>query len=177
MEWMMDSIAYIRQELQWANQLLEMVMTDVTPEQAHWTPPGLANPLGALYVHAVIAEDGVINRIVKGGEPMFASTWSGKTGASAMVWGMDFESARAIRLDLPVFRTYAQAVYAAAEEALNSLTEADLEREIDLSPPPQRLGKQSLAWVLTVLLISHLNNMIGEISCLKGIQGARGYPF
>jgi len=34
-----------------------------------------------------------------------------------------------------------------------------------------------MAWALTALLVSHTNNMIGELSCLKGLQGAKGYPF
>jgi hypothetical protein len=34
-----------------------------------------------------------------------------------------------------------------------------------------------VAWVLSALVISHMNNMIGESAVLKGIQGAKGYPW
>ncbi len=38
-------------------------------------------------------------------------------------------------------------------------------------------GEQTLGWVLGTLLIIHVSWMTGEISCLKGLQGATGYPF
>jgi hypothetical protein len=31
--------------------------------------------------------------------------------------------------------------------------------------------------MLNVLVAGHLNNMAGELSCLKGLQGLKGYPF
>ncbi len=51
----------------------------------------------------------------------------------------------------------------------------DLEREIDLSN--FGLGKQSVAWVMNNGVIGHVASHCGEISCLKGLQGAKGYPF
>jgi len=35
----------------------------------------------------------------------------------------------------------------------------------------------NVAWILNGLIIAHASNICGEISCLKGLQGARGYPF
>jgi hypothetical protein len=171
----MDAIAYVRQDMQWAHELLDMVMADVTPEQAHWIPPGIANPLGAMYVHAVSAEDGVINVLLRGGAPLFASEWAGKTGASEPRWQIDSEWGRAVKVDLPAFRKYAQAVHAATDGYLASLTAGELDRPIDLSS--NGMGQRPVSWVLGALVISHLNNMAGEISVLKGLQGAKGYPF
>jgi hypothetical protein len=82
--------------------------------------------------------------------------------------------ARGLKVDVPAFRLYAQAVYAATNDYLASLTEEALSRQIDVSN--MGLGQKPLSWCLNALVISHLNNMIGEISCLKGLQGARGYP-
>jgi hypothetical protein len=48
------------------HQFLESTIADVTPEQAHWIPPGNAHPIGATYVHAIMAEDIVINIALKG---------------------------------------------------------------------------------------------------------------
>ncbi len=36
---------------------------------------------------------------------------------------------------------------------------------------------ESARWVLNSLVVGHLNNMAGEISVLKGLQGSKGYPF
>jgi len=38
-------------------------------------------------------------------------------------------------------------------------------------------SQKPVAWVLSALVISHLNNMTGEMSALKGVQGAKGYPW
>lgn len=170
----MKAISVLQEGTQWAHEFLEMVTADVTPEQAHWRPPGIANPLGAIYAHAVLAEDGVIG-MLKGSAPLFASTWAGKTGVSDPQFQMTLEGSQGLKVDLPTFRQYAQAVYTATNDYLASLSDESLSGEIDLSNAG--LGQKPLSWCLNALLISHLNNMIGEISCLKGLQGAKGYPF
>ena len=171
----MDAIAALQEGVTWANELLEMVAADVTEEQAHWQPPGIANPLGSLYAHAVFAQDAVINAVLKGGAPLFAGQWAGKTGVENPEFQLNLEWARSVRIDLAAFRPYAQAVYKATYDYMASLTPDDLGREIDLTNVG--LGVKPLSWCLNALVISHLNNMTGEISCLKGLQGAKGYPF
>ena len=47
--------------------------------------------------------------------------------------------------------------------------------QVDLSEAG--LGVRTVDWLLSALLTSHINNMAGEISCLKGLQGGKGYPF
>jgi len=172
---MMNAISVLQEGTQWAHEFLEIVTADVTPEQAHWHPLGIANPLGAVYAHAVLAEDGVINGMLKGGAPLFASTWADKTGVSDPQFQMTLEWAQGLKVELPTFRQYAQAVYTATNDYLASLSDESLSRQIDLSNVG--LGQKPLSWCLNALVISHLNNMIGEISCLKGLQGAKGYPF
>jgi hypothetical protein len=105
---MMKAISVLQEGTQWAHEFLEMVTADVTPEQAHWHPPGIANPLWAIYAHAVLAEDGVIG-MLKGSAPLFASTWAGKTGVSDPQFQMTLEWAQGLKVELPTFRQYAQA--------------------------------------------------------------------
>jgi hypothetical protein len=38
------------------------------------------------------------------------------------------------------------------------------------------MGEQTLAWVLNRLILGHIDNMCGEVSVLKGVQGGKGYP-
>jgi len=59
--------------------VLEMVMADVTPEQAHWLPTGTANPAGACYAHGVIGEDMLVHNLLRGKPPMFMTTSVGRT--------------------------------------------------------------------------------------------------
>ena len=39
------------------------------------------------------------------------------------------------------------------------------------------LGQHTLASAIALLVANHLGTETGEISVLKGIQGAKGYPF
>ena len=170
----MNGIAVLQQGLTWAHELLETVMADVTAEQAHWTPPGIANPISALYIHDVLGEDALIG-LLRQDTPQYASAWEGQTGVSDPQWQLAYEWARTVQLDLPIFREYAQAVYAATQTFLAGLTDAQLGQELDLTALD--LGERNLGWALNALLLGHINNMAGEISTLKGLQGAKGYPF
>ena len=51
----------LRQQVRIVHDILEATMADVTPEQAHWVPSSIANPLDATYAHVVVSEDFVIN--------------------------------------------------------------------------------------------------------------------
>ncbi len=171
----MDAVNTHRTALKWAVDLLELVMADVTGEQAHWQPPGTANPVGAQYAHAVCAADSLIHVFLQGLPPLFGTEWSEKTGISQPQMRATPEWARSVTVDLETMRPYARAVYDAADAYIAGLTAEDLGRELDLSQAG--LGVQTIDWMLSCLLTDHINNMAGEISCLKGVQGAKGYPF
>ena len=150
---------------------------------AHWTPPGTANPLGATYAHIVSTEDGIVIGAIQGAAPLYASSWAGKAGISEPPpmpdpnnpglpdWG---EWSRKVQVDVAALRAYAQGVYAASDEYLASLTDEDLGRMVDLSG--LGLGERSVGDLLgTVISNTHWHT--GEIACLKGLQGEKGYPF
>jgi hypothetical protein len=165
-----------------AHDILEATMADVTPEQADWAPPGIANPLGATYAHVVVSEDFVINGMFRQQAPLNASTWADRTGLSepmpapaSPAWSEYSAWTRRVRVDLMRLREYARAVHAATDSYLASVCDADLEQPLDLSQIG--LGPQTVASTLTLLLLNHIGTETGEIACLKGLQGARGYPF
>lgn len=176
--------ALLRELLAGAVRLLEGTMEGVTPEQAHWAPPGTANPIGANYAHVVLVQDGVVNARLRGGQPLFASTWAGKAGVSELPPGPDPKRpgfpdwsgwARRVRIDLPAFRAYAKAVYAASDEYLAKLSDQDLARALDLSAVG--IGPTTVKQLVMRGVIGNCLTHAGEISCLKGLQGAKGYPF
>jgi hypothetical protein len=171
----MDAISYLREDMGWAHELLKLVMQDAIQEQLDWAPPGRANPLGATYAHALTSEDVIVHRWLQGAEPLMESEWKSRTGISEPQFASDFEWARRVRVELPAAREYAQAVYAATDHYLASLEPGALDRVLDLSK--RGFGQKTVAWVLSALVISHMNNMIGESAILKGIQGAKGYPW
>jgi hypothetical protein len=177
----MDAISLLRSQLNIAHQTMEGTMEGVTPEMAHWMPPGRANPIGASYAHVVQAEDAIVNGIFKQQAPMFASQWLNKTGFSEPMptvgpeWANYAAWTRRVKVDLPALREFAQAVYANTEQYLADLKPEDLDRRLDLSSIG--MGHVNLGWAISMLVIGHINNIAGEISCLKGVQGAQGYPF
>ena len=177
----MDAVTLLREQLSAAHQFLEGTMADVTAEQAHWTPPGVATPLGASYAHLVASEDMIVNGMLKQAPPLAAGSWAGKTGLSEPMpmLGPEWEQygawARRVRVDLPTLRAYAQAVYANTDAYVAALAPEDLDRQLDLSNLD--IGLVNLAWVLSNFVVGHVHDIMGEISCLKGLQGAKGYPF
>jgi hypothetical protein len=176
----MDALSMFRDQVKGAHEWVEATMADVTPEQAHWIPPGIANPLGATYAHMIVGEDAFVNAILKGGAPLGASTFAGQTGLSQPMpmpgpdWPKYQGWTRSVRLDLAALRKYAQAVYAATDAYLATLRPEDLARQVDFSDIG--LGSQPVTWVLNRLVLAHIDDCCGEIAVLKGLQGAKGYP-
>ena len=171
----MNALDTLRESIQWGYQLLEMVMADVNDEQARWAPPGVANPIGALYAHAFLSLDGIVNGLLKGGAPRFATEWAGQLGGASPQMSLAFEWGRAVQPNLPALRQYGQTIVADADAYLAQLGDAGLDRMVDVSSVG--LGTRSVSWIINALIASHLNNMAGEISALKGVQGLKGYPF
>jgi hypothetical protein len=160
-----SSLDIHREALHWAFNLLEQVMSDVSQEQACWTPPGIANPIGATYAHAICEMDALVKMLA--GKPiLFETTWAGKTGISEPLLNQDFDWVRRVEVDLDLAREYARAVYLHTDAALAELSPADLERELDLT-----------AWIggthgrlrLSALVTGHLHNMAGRFLHSKAV--------
>lgn len=170
----MDAVTLIQQQAHGSRGWLEGTLGDLTPEQLKWAPQGVP-PIGAQYAHIVTGEDFLVNALAKGGAPMFATDWAGKTGLSELppqgAWG---DWSRSVDVDLPALRAYAKAVFANTEAYIASLTPEDLDRTVDLTA--LGIGKVSLGFFLSGIVLANLNWHCGEISCLKGQQGLKGYP-
>src|SRR3972149_577969 len=80
----MNTVSVLKEQLEGAHAVLEQTMADVSEEQANWAPPGIANPLGATYAHAVSAEDAMVNGMLRGGATLIASASAGKVGLSEL---------------------------------------------------------------------------------------------
>lgn len=171
----MEAISLLQHQARAAHDWLEETLGDVTSEQVHWAPEG-GPPLGAHYAHLITAEDFIINVLAKAGAPMLATSWEGKTGLSELppgptgwgAWG------RSVRVDLPALRAYGRAVYANTENYIASLTSDDLDRQLDLTD--LGIGKIPLGFFISGTMLANTNWHCGEISCIKGLQGLKGYP-
>jgi hypothetical protein len=172
-----NSIEVYRNLLRSAHDFLERTMADVTEAQAAWDPPGTAFSIAANYAHVLTSEDLGVQGLLRGGQPLVLGAWAGRFGASEappLGPGGDLKAwSRRVSVDLTALRRYGEAVRAATEEYLGTLRPEDLARPLDMSR--FGFGQQTVLFVLTALL-ANASMHTGEISCLKGVQGARGYP-
>ena len=171
----MDAIAVLRMLAQWAHQEFDMTTADVEENVAHQAAQGKGGTVGSSMAHAIFAEDNIIQGMLQGRPPLAMTAFAGKTGISDPQMFNTPDWIKAVRLDLPRFRTYSQAVAAATDEYIASLKESDLDRMVDLTQ--NKLGIRPVAWLIGALVIAHLHDMTGGISAVKGAQGLQGYPF
>jgi DinB superfamily len=170
----------VRRIIQDARQLLDGTMADVSQAQVDYVPPGIANPLGATFAHVVCSEDMVVHAMFRQTAPLFASSWAGRTGLSEPMpmpgpdWPNYGPWTRRVKVDLAALRAYAQAVASETDAWLAGLSDADIDRPMDLAGVG--LGQHTWASAIALLVANHLGTETGEIAVLKGIQGARGYP-
>jgi hypothetical protein len=118
--------------------------------------------------------DAIVNGMLKGGAPRFATEWAGKLGAAAPQMSLSYEWGRSLQPNLAALRKFGQSALADTDAYLDQLKDADLDRMVDLSNVG--LGTRCMGWVFNALVASHLSNMAGEISARKGVQGKKGYP-
>ena len=173
----MNTVELLQHSLGNAFGILGQVSADLTQEQADWQPPGTANPIGAMYWHTISGADDVVYRWALGQEPLRQrENWDErvlKVSVAEPEHGDDWQAyMRTIRVDLPALHEYAQAVAEALQGWLSSLAPEDLERVINTP-----IGEYTLAQMLDLFAVWHINAHCGEISALKGCQGAKGYPF
>ena len=166
-------------QLKAVHSALEQTMEGVTDEVAHFMPQGKANPVAGTYAHLVFSEDLFLHTFLKKTPQLCETTFKDKTGASALHptdWAVEYPKwLREVRLDMDQFNKYAKAVFALTEEYVGSLSDADLENDVDMTE--FGMGVKKPHDFIANILSGHAYSIMGEISVLKGIQGLKGYPF
>ena len=82
------------------------------------------------------------------------------------------EWAASVKMSLPVFQEYAKTVYAATDAYLATVADAELDRKTQTP-----FGEQTIGWIVSMLLTTHVPGHAGEIAALKGVHGLKGLPF
>jgi hypothetical protein len=170
----MDGVEAVRRAVHHARSWYQGTIADVTAAQAVTVPPGVVHPIGELAAHIVQSEDGIVNGMLQGKPTVWEQGgWSAKLGGMPNLMRHDTATARSVKADPQSLQEYTQAVYASVDAYLDGLTPADLDREVQVGPA----GTMAVADVLTNILAGNTLAHTGEISALKGLQGAKGYPF
>jgi hypothetical protein len=173
----MNAMELLQHSLDNSFEILGLVTRDLTQEQCDWLPPGIANPIGALYWHTVSGAEEVAGGWLDGPQPLYERAgWrqavlgtgpdgvDGAEAAQGQVWKA--------RVELPALHEYARAVAMELRRWVGTLSQADLDRVVHTP-----IGDYTVARALQTFVVWHIDAHCGEISALKGCQGARGYPF
>lgn len=172
----MNAIELLREQLKSAHETLDATMAEVTEEVAHFANTNKAMPVGAAYAHAVLAEDIVVATMLAQTQPLSAAKQD--IGLSEPMppfaqWDKHEQWMQTVKVDLPKLQAFAKEVYEATDKYFATLTEMDLDKEIEV----HGMGTQKLVFVINNFVILHIANLTGEISSVKGLQGLKGYPF
>ena len=166
---------FVRGQLQFGHATLEQVI-DGTEGILHDRPAGgTLHNIATSYAHIVLAEDMIVNGMIMGAAPVFMEGgWSAKTGVPPrQMPAIDNDWGAAIKMNLPVFREYAKAVYARSDEVIAKMS-AEKEGTAVRTP----FGDKQLPLeFLSNLGVTHLWGHMGEIAALKGVKGLKGLPF
>jgi hypothetical protein len=158
----MNTVELLQYSLGFAFDILGQVTADLTQEQTDWAPPGNVSTIGAIYSHTITYVDYFVQNYCIEGKPLPKSVES----RPAVLKMQD------VQVDPYELHEYAGNVKNKIQGWLSSLTPADLERKIDTT-----VGELNVGQILEIYIVWHINVHCGEISALKGCQGAKGYPF
>ena len=168
----MDAIEAIRGTINHSHGWFEGTTGDLTQEQADYLPSGTAHPIGEIVAHILQSEDMIINGMIQGQPSVWESGgWEQKLGIPNVARHTQ-DMARGFKGDLAALQPYKEAVFASTQACLDGLSAEDLEREVQAGE-----GTMTVFDALTNALVGNNLAHTGEISALKGVQGAKGYPF
>jgi len=158
----MNTVELVQYSLAVAFDILKQVTADLTQEQTDWRPPGIVNTIGSIYSHILNYADCFVQDYCIEGKPPPDSIES-RPDALKM---------QDVQANPTELHAYADSVKNKIQDWLSSLTPADLDRKFDTT-----IGELTLGQMMEIYIIWHTNVHCGEISALKGCQGAKGYPW
>lgn len=161
-----------RRALRELHDELRRDVVELTPEELWWqAAPGINTPGFHLW-HLVRDEDHVINVAVLRRTTVWeAGHWGRRLNLEVTGQGTGFSAgeAAALRYELAAFREYAEAVWSASESALETADASVLDGVVRWPD-----GELPMSTQLHSGMIGHAWLHLGEIRCLRGLQGWRG---
>ena len=169
---MTTAVALLRNQYKESLGWLQGTMDGMTPEVFSHVPGERVAPISAQLAHIITGADFFVLGQAALQQPLMLGDFAGKSGISEPPPQGDWsEWAQRVEVDGDQVHEYATAVFAAIDHYLAGLSDDDLDQTRDLGP----IGQQSVAWILNIILLNTYSHT-GEIACIKGLQGLKGYP-
>jgi len=173
----MSTLAFILKNVEGLHRAWREALADLTPEQAHWQPPGLANSIAFTLWHFTRTEDNIVRFVLQRRPTIWMEGgWDRRFGLDPKAQGTGFshEEAAGIRLSpWEEFRTYTEQVFGEVEAYIPTLREEDLSRTLTVRP----LGERSVQDLLGTVILTHGYTHLGEVWALRGLMGLKGSSF
>jgi hypothetical protein len=164
----MNGSAYAALALRETFNLMNAASEGMDEAQYNWAPGGTCNSVAKSHVHAATSMDFFINAIAQG-KPLLWTERGAKAGLPGNpmeIWGFGGT------IPMDTINAYSNEMQKIVLDYVGSLSDADLDREIDT----QFFGKKSLGWIIQLVGL-HCAGHTGDISAVKGMQGLKGLPF
>jgi hypothetical protein len=150
-----------------------VVVSDLTDAQLAWRPSPKAHSIAFALWHMTRTEDNFQNDVNRHGTVWANGGFAVKWGYPEKGVGTAWEDERAASLPMPgkePLLEYVRAVFAAADDAADSLDDATL-NEVR---PSSFLGKDHIVGEVLLGAITHSNRHLGEMEYIKGLLGLKG---
>jgi uncharacterized damage-inducible protein DinB len=166
----MTAARYMSQSLDFLHRSFRQAGDGLSPEQLNFVPDGESHSVAWVMWHAARVEDLIVQQIIRGRPSLWETGgWAERLALPVQGFGTGQTTAQAreIRItDVDAFRGYGDAVAAATRDLLSGLTDADLEREVQVGQRTETVGQ-----CVTLHLVTHLNGHRGEVNLLRGMMG------
>jgi hypothetical protein len=165
----------LRESMRNQHNMIDQAVSDLTPEQFHWAPPGsTANTIAFTLWHYVRTEDNVVQFILQDRKPTIwiDGGYFERYGLDRISQGtgMTTDDAQALRLPaIDQWLEYQRAVWQATDAYLSSVDEDSLERPVIVKPLPEMKARQAL----NNIVLTHGHGHMGEMCVLRVLQGLR----
>jgi hypothetical protein len=164
----MNAVTYAKKTLEQTFALFNVIADGLTDAQYNWKPEGTANNIAKSHVHAMSSIDFFINATLAGGQMIWpeVAARNGLPENPTEIW------AHASPIPFPPMKEYAARVQKAALDYVSTLSDADLDREVETP----FFGKKNVAFLVALSGV-HAMGHGGDIAAIKGLQGLKGLPF
>ena len=172
---MPSALDFIRDSVHQQHEAWDNALGDLTPDQMHFRPNGQGNHIAFITWHYVRTEDNIVQFVFQNRKPTvwIEGGYDQKFGLPRTAQGTGMPLADAAQLRLPAvdqWLAYQRAVWQATDSWINSLTEADLQRQVSFKP----LGNTTVMTAMRIPIVNHGFQHLGQVQYLRQLQGLRG---